>query len=40
MIKAKRSFRIARVYTTYALRRLKHLPDMLAHAIETRALRH
>ena len=39
MIKAKRSLRIARIYTTYALRRLKGLPEMIAGMIEKHALR-
>ncbi len=40
MIKAKRSLRIARVYTANALKRLKRLPDMLIDAFEKHALRH
>jgi hypothetical protein len=40
MIKAKRSLRIARIYTTQALKRLRRLPDMLADALEKHALRH
>lgn len=40
MIKAKRSLRIAHFFTTYALRRLIGLPNMLADMIEKSALRH
>jgi hypothetical protein len=37
MMKARRSLRIARIYTTYALRRLISVPDMLAAAMEKHA---
>ncbi len=40
MIKTKRSLRIARIYTTYAFRRLVALPETLAAMIEKGALRH
>ncbi len=40
MIKAKRSIRIARIYPTNALKRLKRLPAMLADAFKKHALRH
>jgi hypothetical protein len=39
MLKAKRSFRIARIYTTHAIRRLISVPEMLADLIEKHALR-